>query len=74
MPHKTPNTQAPAALPEAGFVRLSTILKIYPVGRSTWWAGVKSGRYPAGVKIGPNTTAWHVADIRALLAQHTGEA
>jgi prophage regulatory protein len=74
MPHKTANTQAPATLPEAGFVRLATILKIYPIGRSTWWAGVKSGKYPAGVKIGANTTAWRVEDIRALLAKHTGAA
>lgn len=65
---------AAVTLPETGFVRLSTILKIYPVGRSTWWAGCKSGRYPAGIKIGPNTTVWRVEDIRGLLAQHTGEA
>lgn len=76
MPHKTTTaTQAPATLPETGFVRLSTILKIYPVGRSTWWAGCKSGKYPPGVKIGPNTTAWRVEDIRNLLDSVTrGEA
>jgi len=54
-------------LPKEGFVRLPAILKIIPVGRSTWWAGVKEGRFPKGVKLGKNTTAWRVEDIRQLL-------
>jgi predicted DNA-binding transcriptional regulator AlpA len=58
-------------LPEAGFVRLSQILVFIPVSRSTWWAGIKSGRYPAPVKISPRCTAWHVEDIRALIENPT---
>ena len=57
-------------LPEFGFVRLPSILAPrgpIPVGRSTWWAGVKSGRFPKPVKLGPRTTAWKVEDIRALI-------
>jgi prophage regulatory protein len=57
-------------LPTAGFVRLSSILAPHgpiPVGRSTWWAGVKSGRFPKPVKLGPRTTAWKVEDIRTLI-------
>lgn len=67
------------ALPDAGFMRLSQIVgnpkasppipPIIPVSRSTWWNGVKSGLYPAPVKLGPKTTAWRVEDIRALIAQ-----
>ena len=55
-------------LPQAGFVRLPVILSVYPVGKSTWWAGVKSGRFPKPVKLGVRTTAWRVEDIRALIA------
>jgi prophage regulatory protein len=65
------------ALPETGYLRLLQILgnskvqppipAIIPIGRSTWWAGVKSGRFPAPVKLGPHTTAWKVEDIRALV-------
>jgi prophage regulatory protein len=55
-------------LPENGFVRLSVILKIYPVSKSTWWAGIKSGRYPAGLKLSEKCTAWRVEDIRKLIA------
>jgi hypothetical protein len=39
----------------------------FPVGRSSWWAGIKSGRFPKPVKLGPRTTAWRVEDIRALI-------
>ncbi len=64
-------------LPETGFLRLPQIIgnpeknipPIVPVSRSTWWAGVKSGRYPAPVKLGPRVTAWRVEDIRALVEQ-----
>jgi prophage regulatory protein len=49
-----------------GFYRLPAVLEKIPVGKSTWWAGVKSGRYPAGVKISPRTTAWIQAEIDDL--------
>ncbi len=57
-------------LPETGFVRLPIILRVFPVGKSTWWAGVKEGRYPQPVKLGPRITAWRVEDIRALIEEH----
>ncbi|WP_411555582.1 helix-turn-helix transcriptional regulator [Nitrosospira sp. Is2] len=64
-------------LPELGFLRESDIIgdpkslppkpAVIPVSRSTWWAGVKSGRFPQPVKLGPRITAWRVEDIRALI-------
>jgi predicted DNA-binding transcriptional regulator AlpA len=57
-------------LPETGFVRLISIVAPngpIPVSKSTWWAGVKSGRYPKPVKLGPRITAWRAEDIRALI-------
>jgi len=42
-----------------------------PVGRSTWWAGVKDGRFPKPVKLGPRITVWRAQDIRALIASGT---
>lgn len=54
-------------LPEIGFLRLPQVLELMPVGRSSWWAGVASGRYPQPVKLGPRTTAWRVEDIRLLI-------
>jgi len=55
-------------LPDTGFVRLPSILQVYPVSKSHWWAGVKEGRYPKPVKLGPKITAWRVEDIRELIA------
>lgn len=54
-------------LRESGFVRLPTILQVIPVSKSTWWAGVKSGRYPKSVKLGKRITAWRVGDIRSFI-------
>lgn len=66
---------AQASLPASGFVRLPHVLAPLgpiPVSRATWWAGVKSGRYPKPVKLGPRITAWRVEDIRSLI--ETGAA
>lgn len=59
-------------LPEIGFLRLPAVLKVFPVSSSTWWAGVKTGRYPKPVKLGPKMTAWRAEDIRALIAEQGG--
>ncbi len=59
-------------LPPTGFVRLPGILAPngpIPVSKSTWWAGVKHGRYPKPVKLGPRITAWRVEDIRSLISE-----
>jgi predicted DNA-binding transcriptional regulator AlpA len=67
------NVNQPNPLPETGFVRLPLILQVIPVSKSTWWAGVKSGRFPQSVKLGPRTTAWRVGDIRQLV-ERLGDA
>lgn len=54
-------------LPTEGYVRIQQILEVIPIGRSSWWAGVKSGKYPQPVKLGPKTTAWKVSSIRKLI-------
>jgi len=54
-------------LPETGFLRLPAIIEIFPIGKSTWWQGVKDGRFPKPIKLGKRTTAWRVEDIRALI-------
>lgn len=64
-------------LPEIGYVRLPQIIgnpkanppipAIIPVSKSTWWNGIKDGRFPQSVKLGPRTTVWRVEDIRRLV-------
>lgn len=69
------------ALPTTGFLRLHQIVgraadpktnapaipALIPVCRSTWWAGVRAGRYPKPIKLGIRCTAWRAEDIRALI-------
>lgn len=66
-------------LPTTGFLVLSQIIgnkkstppipAIIPVSRSTWWEGVKTGRFPMPVKLGDGrTTFWRVEDILAVIA------
>lgn len=68
------------ALPETGYLRLWQIIgdpkakppvpPLIPVSKSTWWAGVKSGRYPKPTKaLGKRITAWSAESIRALIKQ-----
>lgn len=69
-------------LPETGYLRIRQIIgdpksdppvpPIVPVSKSTWWDGVKTGRFPAPVKLGPRFTAWRVEDIRELLRRLGG--
>ena len=56
-------------LPETGYVRLPVVLRVIPVSKTTWWDGVKAGRFPRGVKLGARMTAWRVEDIRDLIAR-----
>jgi prophage regulatory protein len=65
-------------LPETGFLRLPQIIgnpkanppipALIPIKKSCWWEGVRAGRFPKPVKIGPRVTAWRVEDILALIA------
>lgn len=50
-----------------GYMRLPEILRLLPVGRSTFWLRVRSGEYPRGIKIGPKTTVWARESIMELL-------
>lgn len=51
-------------------LRVSEIVSpdgMLPISKSSWWAGVKSGIYPAPIKLGPGITAWRLEEIEALL-------
>ena len=42
---------------------------IIPISKSSWWEGVKSGRYPQAIKLSTNTTVWREDEVRALVIQ-----
>ena len=47
-------------------IRLQEVLRLIPISRSTWWAGVRSGRYPAPIKLGPRLTRWRLDEVLDL--------
>jgi len=61
-------------LPQEGFVRLPVILKVLSIGKTTWWCGVREGKFPKGIRIGKRTARWNVKDIRDLIEKYTEEA
>lgn len=54
-------------LPPIGFLRLKQVLRLIPISKSSWWAGVKSGRYPQPTKLGARVTIWRAVDIFELI-------
>ncbi len=69
-----PLSAAPAlaqfdTLPESAHVRLPVVAALHGVGPATVWRWVRTGRLPAPIKLGPNTTAWRVGELRRAMAQ-----
>jgi len=63
-----------ATIPVAGFLRLRDIIgdpealppkpALIPVSESSWWKGVRAGRYPQPVRgLGKRLTVWRARDI-----------
>jgi prophage regulatory protein len=50
-------------------LRLRQVLEIVPVSATTWWEGVKTGRFPPGAKLGPSLRVWPASVIRDLVRQ-----
>lgn len=64
-------------LPQTGYLRIWQIIgnkktnppipPLIPISKSSWWDGVKKGKFPKPIKIGTRTTAWKVEDILAFI-------
>jgi predicted DNA-binding transcriptional regulator AlpA len=61
-------------IPEFGFLRLDDVLKIIPVSKTTWYNGVRSGRFPKGIRLSQNIVVWRVEDIKNLVKKIEEEA
>lgn len=61
--------EEPTKLLGGGLLRLKDVLRVIPVSASNWWAGIKTGRYPAPVKLSERVTCWKSDDIRRLIEQ-----
>lgn len=58
-----------SSLSKKGFLRLTQVLSLIPISKSSWWAGVAKGKFPKPIKLGPRTTAWKIEDIEQFLYQ-----
>jgi len=57
-----------------GLYRIKSIVRckgggspLIDVSPATWWAGVKSGRFPKPVRLGTRITCWRGSDLLALI-------
>jgi len=48
------------------FLRLPQVLERIPLSKSSWWLGIREGRFPKPVKLTERTSAWRQDDIDAL--------
>lgn len=61
--------QSSTAVHEERLLRLPAVLARVNVSRAHWWAGIKTGRHPAGIKLSPRVTVWRQSDIDAFIAR-----
>ena len=56
------------------YIRQSQLIPdIIPISSATLWRWVKSGRFPAPVKLGPGVTAWEMRRVAEFLANRAAE-
>ena len=54
--------------PPERLLRLKDVLKVFSISKSTFWAGIKSGRYPApSYVLGPKIPTWRLSEIMQLV-------
>lgn len=53
-------------------IRLPQVLDRFPVGRSTWYAGIRSGIYPQPILISRRAVAWTTESVDKLIRQQSG--
>lgn len=54
---------------ETKILRINQVLDIYPVGRSTLYAMMKNGTFPANISLGgPRSVGWRSTDVFNFIA------
>lgn len=56
-------------LPDAAFVRIGTVARLYSATPASVWRWVKRDGFPQPRKLGPQVTAWNVGEVRRHLTQ-----
>ena len=59
----------PSILPTTGFLRLSEVLKLIPLSKTTFWQYVNKGKFPKPIKLGVRASAWRAEDVSRLIEE-----
>ena len=62
---------------KTNFLRLSQILAIYPISKSTVYRKIQAGEFPKPYKIGPKTSVWCADEVYAFwqnIKERNGDA
>ncbi|MFZ2172248.1 MAG: AlpA family phage regulatory protein [Methylococcaceae bacterium] len=62
-------TYLPVPLPAEGFVRLPSVLAVLGISKTTYYDGIKAGKYPPGKLLSRFCRVWSVTEIRDLLSK-----
>ena len=65
-PEVTPHTDL-GSLPDDSLIPQNDVLRIIHISRTSWWRGVKDGRYPQPIRLGPRMNRWRIGTIRELV-------
>jgi len=71
---KTPALPLPESLTEDILLRLPEVLQVVRIPKSSWWRGIKEGRFPKPIKLGPRTSAWRSSSIKSLIDRLDAES
>lgn len=62
------NPMEPHNIPSPGYVRQAQLLgNVRPIGATTLWRWVNSGRFPKPIKLSPRVTVWRAEDVRTWM-------
>lgn len=61
------------ALPDSSMLAIDEVLALVGISRSTWYAGIKSGRYPPSIPIGPASPRWSLGEVRKVTTGSYGK-
>lgn len=62
--------------PDTSLLRLAQIIAPdgpINISASSWWNGVKDGRFPRPLKLGPRTTVWSGAALNEAIRRLAGD-
>ena len=71
MAHNAPLDIPFEQLPSCAIVRLPLILTLFGFRKTTLWARIRAGEFPAPLQTGPRSVGWRAGEIRDLLNSYS---